>query len=40
MEPIAASIDRMIEERTLLRHPFYEAWSAGEAVPRVACGLL
>ena len=30
MEPVVASIDRMIEERTLLRHPFYEAWSAGE----------
>ena len=30
MEPVAASIDRMIKERTLLRHPFYEAWSAGE----------
>ena len=30
MATVAASIDRMIEERTLLRHPFYEAWSAGE----------
>ena len=30
VEPLSASIDRMIGERTLLRHPFYEAWSAGE----------
>ena len=29
MGTVAGAIDRMIEERTLLRHPFYEAWSAG-----------
>ena len=30
METVAAAIGRMVEGRTLLRHPFYEAWSAGE----------
>lgn len=30
METVAAAIDRMIAGRTLLKHPFYEAWSAGE----------
>ena len=30
VEPVSASIDRMVRERTLLKHPFYEAWSAGE----------
>ncbi len=37
MGTVAGAIDRMIEERTLLRHPFYEAWSAGElSMPSLA----
>ena len=27
---IAEEIDRMIEERSLLKHPFYQAWQRGE----------
>ena len=28
--PIADEVDRMIEERSLLKHPFYQAWQRGE----------
>ncbi len=28
--PIADEIDRLIEERSLLKHPFYQAWQRGE----------
>jgi pyrroloquinoline-quinone synthase len=30
MPSIVAEIDRMIEERSLLKHPFYQAWQRGE----------
>jgi pyrroloquinoline-quinone synthase len=30
MPSIADEIDRMIEERSLLKHPFYQAWQRGE----------
>jgi pyrroloquinoline-quinone synthase len=28
--PIADEVDRLIEERSLLKHPFYQAWQRGE----------
>jgi len=28
--PIADEIDRLIDERSLLKHPFYQAWQKGE----------
>ena len=28
--PIADQVDRMIEERSLLKHPFYQAWQRGD----------
>ena len=28
--PIVEEIDRLIEERSLLKHPFYQAWQRGE----------
>jgi len=30
MSKLVQKIDEMIEERSLLKHPFYEMWSAGE----------
>lgn len=30
MPSIAGEIDRLIEERSLLKHPFYQAWQRGE----------
>ena len=30
MNKLVQKIDEMIEERSLLKHPFYEMWSAGE----------
>ncbi len=40
-ERLCARIDRLIEERSLLKHPFYQAWQAGtltlEALRGYAC---
>lgn len=30
MKPVLQQIDEIIEEQSLLKHPFYEMWSAGE----------
>ena len=30
MTPIADEVDRMIQEKSLLKHPFYQAWQRGE----------
>ena len=30
MNSLIQKIDRIIEERSLLKHPFYQTWSAGE----------
>ena len=30
MPTIADEVDRLIEERSLLKHPFYQAWQRGD----------
>lgn len=36
--PLVKRIDDMIEERSLLKHPFYEMWSAGELTKESLAG--
>lgn len=35
---LVSRIDEMIEQRSLLKHPFYEMWSAGELKPESLSG--
>ena len=38
MNKLVQKIDKMIEERSLLKHPFYEMWSAGELTKESLAG--
>jgi pyrroloquinoline-quinone synthase len=37
MPSIANEVDRLIEERSLLKHPFYQAWQRGELTLDTLC---
>ena len=38
MNYLIQKIDRMIEERSLLKHPFYQTWSDGKLTPEALAG--
>ena len=38
MDPLIQKIDRIIEERSLLKHPFYQSWSDGKLTHEALAG--
>ena len=38
MNHLIQKIDQMIEERSLLKHPFYQTWSDGKLTPKALAG--
>ena len=38
MNSLIQKIDRIIEERSLLNHPFYQAWSDGKLTHEALAG--
>ena len=38
MNHLIQKIDQMIEERSLLKHPFYQTWSDGKLAPKALAG--
>ena len=39
MNHLIQEIDRIIEERSLLKHPFYQAWSDGKLTRESLAGI-